>query len=59
MFGLTSNLVVYEMPQVLQRRALILVSAIFVLLANAPELAFHGPATPRRFAPLQLLGHLI
>ena len=59
MFRLTSNLVVYEMPQVLQRRALILVSAIFVLLPNAPQLAFHGSATLRRFAPLQLLGHLV
>src|SRR5580693_2547137 len=59
MFRFTSNLVFNEIPQVLQRRALILVSALFVLLPNAPQLAFHGSATLRRFALLQLLGHLV
>ena len=59
MFRLAGGLCVYEIPQVLQRRALVIVSAIFILLAHLPEFAFDRSPTLRRFAPLQLLGHLI
>jgi hypothetical protein len=54
-----SGLFVDEIPQFLQRCTFIIVSALFVLLSHTPQLAFHRPPTLRRFAPLQLLGHLI
>ena len=58
-FRLARSFVVDELPQVLQRRAFILVSAFFVLLSHPPQLAFHRSLTLRRFPPLQLLGNLI
>ena len=58
-FRLAGGLCVYEIPQVLQRRALVIVPAIFILLAHPLEFALHRSPTLRQFALLQLSSHLV